>query len=1511
MATKVAYRIEVVGNQASLQKLRPIAEELATIGDRIDELNEGFDSLLKDAGKRFAALIKQIKEANAAAAGISLPGRPTGTNPQPASRPTSGSGTGSAPAPSSQPEAESLTKELRRLLREAKDRVGETGEEYDRLISRVAELKVGQKQVTDEIKSQQRTLESKSFSPGSYKAIQAEVGRLANQWRELGEEQRESLEGRSLQQAIDSQRDKLKKLDKQIGINVRNVGNYRDSIRGLQSAFLTLASINVAGVGAREILEENAKISDSISDVRKTTQLGAKTIEGYQDTIIGLSEELKGLDTRTGLADLLDISRVGGQLGIVSEFVDEFKRLDELGDTEGAAEQLEKAQEGLLGFTRVVDEVVVSLGEDLPGGVDQIARDFGRLNSLLGAKQEFGAEQGIRVMASAVNSLGASGEATEAQIVDFSKRLAGLAGQANLSAGDLFGFAATFDEIGLSSEVTATSFTQFVLSMGKNVETFADLAGVKVGDFRELLETDVNEAVLTLLDNLNLEAGDVEGVERLQKILEPLGIDGARAAQAIGGLAGNTELLRKRQEISNREFAIARGEIEGTLSVTAEFEEKNNNLAATLDKVRNAMINSLSSPEIREGVSELAEEIVDIIPPATRFISGLVSGGIAITKFFIEAFKVVKDFGLALGFLAAVTLIYSKDLRLKLLLQAKDIFQMGVLSKVTKAYTIVQRALNLALKANPIGIVISLIAFLIVGIGKLQERYAGLRDKISEVFIKLDNFLKLLGPFGVFFRATLLAIRAAIDAVSDYGSAFAGLKAIVSTAISNISGFFTRIVNQAKIAGLELKQALTFNDAKDAALESQIDALKAANEELRSSDKGLAEVYEEAFKANQARKALLDAQKKETESAQSLASLPGRGGVSSTGDPSDNGSGDAPADGRDPAGDGAADGKSYGKSRREAELEEERKLAEERARDRLAAAEKLRDLETALIKDSFQRQIKETENQASDDIGSLVGDPEQIEQQADLIREKLTRELEQLFTERSETINTEVTASIETIGNTQGLLPTSEQISEAGDKANAALIQRNEELLTLYRERLEAQDLLESEVAEKTEAFRTEMLKKETSQIAENNSLILSLQVQSLDQRRELEEADEEVRLERRLNAIREGVAAGRIAEQEAEELIKEAKAEEELLRLDAERVYWEERAKIAQEGSLEYLRIQAELNANAVEQDTVASERRIESEKKLQEQRRKASDIALSIASDFVSEFSELLDEDEERRKEYAGAIKALALGEIAINLYREIASINSNPTINALPPGISTVVKVASIGAAVAKSIVQANKVRQQEFAEGGEVPGSNKGPKPKTKPTREARKPGSNSPKVLEPGYIFGAAHADGGVSFGLPSGEVINAEGAERYIQNGDEGYIVNKRSSRAFSGELNALQQSSTAFSEEKREAVSNINSFKGWGRSFSQGGPVFSSSITAPLRRQPITPSALLAERAQNSMMIEELKKQNGSLQKGLQAVASSFERNRQTVVNNNNNPAEIVRSGLNELNKRENGITS
>lgn len=289
------------------------------------------------------------------------------------------------------------------------------------------------------------------------------------------------------------------------------------------------------------MIRKNAELSDSFADVQKTTGL-------TEEEVKKLNKELSNYDTRTARNELLALARDAGKLGITGK-----RDIEE--------------------FVKAADKINVALGEDL--GQDAI-KQIGKLVNVFQLKEEFGLEQSMIKVASAINDLGMSSEANEGFLVNFLNRMGGIAPLANISIDQTLALGATLDALGQTAEVSSTALSQLFVKMAKDAETYARIAGVSTDEFKKKMNENALEAFLMVLE----AAGNTEGgIIKLTETLGDLGIEGGRATGVFGALAKNTDMLKKQMDIANAGF-------EKGNSVIDEFNTKNENLAAKLEKLQ-------------------------------------------------------------------------------------------------------------------------------------------------------------------------------------------------------------------------------------------------------------------------------------------------------------------------------------------------------------------------------------------------------------------------------------------------------------------------------------------------------------------------------------------------------------------------------------------------------------------------------------------------------------------------------------------------------------------------------------------------------------------------------------------------------------------------------------------------------------------------------------------------------------------------------------------------------------
>jgi TP901 family phage tail tape measure protein len=367
---------------------------------------------------------------------------------------------------------------------------------------------------------------------------------------------------RKLKREITSLDSRLKKVDASVGQFQRNVGNYRAGLRSL-GGILSAAGLTLGAAGFFQIVRNGLKVlkdyDEGLANLRKTTNTTREEAEI-------LASQINLIDTRTSVKELLELATAGGRLGLTG---------------------IE-----LVNFTKSVNLAFIALGDTLEGSAQDIGLTLGKIASQFGDEAKFGIGGAISRVGSSLNELGANSKATEDKIIDFTKRLAGVAAQAGISSPDILALGALFDSTGQSIEVSATTLNKLLPALGKETVKFAKIAGVGIKEFEKLLRKDAFEALKLVAKGA--QSND-KGLIGLSKTLKNYGIESARAASIVGILSGNVDELTRLQEISNRAF-------EENTSLAKEAAIKNETLSATYEKLENRWDKFVISLEQGQGV---------------------------------------------------------------------------------------------------------------------------------------------------------------------------------------------------------------------------------------------------------------------------------------------------------------------------------------------------------------------------------------------------------------------------------------------------------------------------------------------------------------------------------------------------------------------------------------------------------------------------------------------------------------------------------------------------------------------------------------------------------------------------------------------------------------------------------------------------------------------------------------------------------------------------------------------
>ena len=331
-------------------------------------------------------------------------------------------------------------------------------------------------------------------------------------------------------------------------------------------ATVVIATLTGMAFSVKEFIRGLVGLDDALADVMKTTGMTRREVrEMYTD--------FKYLNTRTPRRELLLLAEEAGRLG-------------------------KKSKKDIEDFVEVANQIKVALGDDLGGEASVAIREVGKLTDIYRVGEQYGTgfKDSMTKVGSAINEVSANSNTQAPYLIDYLKRMGGIAGQMDVNAAKVIGYASALDQLGQSQEMAATAQGKVMVDMFKDQAKYAEIANMSTADFAKLLETDANEAFLRLLEGLN---GNNEGFSVMAKKLDGLGINGARAVQVLSVLSANTKMVREQQDLANKAME------EGT-SLTNEYNLKNNNLAGSMAKIGQA----LRSKFINSGFLGWMEKVV-------------------------------------------------------------------------------------------------------------------------------------------------------------------------------------------------------------------------------------------------------------------------------------------------------------------------------------------------------------------------------------------------------------------------------------------------------------------------------------------------------------------------------------------------------------------------------------------------------------------------------------------------------------------------------------------------------------------------------------------------------------------------------------------------------------------------------------------------------------------------------------------------------------------------------------
>lgn len=561
----------------------------------------------------------------------------------------------------------------------------------------------------------------------------------------------------------------------------------------------TLTGLIMAG---RKSVQSYADMEEQMANTIKYTRMTAAEVAE-------LNEIFKGMDTRLAREQLNLLAQEGGRLGYNT--------------VASVKEYVEAAS--------IINVALVDLGE---GATQTIAK----LSNIFGMEQMFGVRDAMLKIGSTVNHLSQNCTAAKPFIVEFAQRMAGIGSTAKMTIPEIMAFAATLDAHGQKVEMSATALQRTIMELFKKPAEMARKVGLETNAFIETLNRSTTEGVMMFLEALG-KLGEDKALAVLSPLFQDLGLDGARVSSVLSNLSSHLDFLKWQLGEAAEAFR------EGT-SASNEYAIFNNTVQAAIDKAR-------------KRVGELAIELGEKLYPLMKHIYTSSSAFLrvlnVIVSFLIEHRKaignIVAVIAVYYGWIVAVktaSVLWHSVLAVgkAAMVAYRTAIILGRIAVIAftqgiGAATHALRILNTVIKANPFGLLLSVLAAVVIAVKALCDRTSEYTKKMREARNTAANFSaelhkemqtidRLVGKLEACKKGTKEYKSVKDEIIKQYGKY---LKGLINERgeITNLTAAYNRLAAAARIAAKERSIQI----ARDTADETYRDSFKELAARLQQS----------------------------------------------------------------------------------------------------------------------------------------------------------------------------------------------------------------------------------------------------------------------------------------------------------------------------------------------------------------------------------------------------------------------------------------------------------------------------------------------------------------------------------------------------------------------------------------------------------------------------------------------------------------------------------------------------
>ncbi len=324
------------------------------------------------------------------------------------------------------------------------------------------------------------------------------------------------------------------------------------------------------------IISGAGKMSDELANIEAKTGMTA-------DEVGRLNSELKETDTRTANSSLRSLAAIGGQLGVFKDDIE--------------------------GFTVGMDKLNVVMGDEFNNSVEDLSNSVSKVRNTFGDLRSDNIQEDLMKIGNGLTVLAQNGVATAPITTDIASRVGAAGSIYGMAAHQTFGLAAAYQELNISTERGSTATVKLLQKISSAPELFYQVAASvdpsikSLDDFTQIVNTDITKAFLLVAQGFAANKGNAT---QFADSLADAEIGSAAIAEVLAKVGQNSDLVKNK-------IALAGDAFQGTGAIMDQFNIKNNDFQAQLDKLSKEFNSLATSPAVTNFLESAVEGALEFI----------------------------------------------------------------------------------------------------------------------------------------------------------------------------------------------------------------------------------------------------------------------------------------------------------------------------------------------------------------------------------------------------------------------------------------------------------------------------------------------------------------------------------------------------------------------------------------------------------------------------------------------------------------------------------------------------------------------------------------------------------------------------------------------------------------------------------------------------------------------------------------------------------------------------------